>query len=562
MLPYFVIVPVLMAIFLFIFTSVKSSRVVAIFFQLILVGFSGYLVYLTRSESILEFVGSTDNFLSIVLYAFDFNTILIGLTTVLFLVVIIYNFHQEQGKMFWLLLFIWQAVLLGILLSRDMFNIFVMMEVAGVVVTMLIMTKRKTRSIYDAIFYLLANVLAVQFFLLGMAYVYRLTGTLDLHLIAERLALVAQEDVTQLYLPYALVMTPIAFKCAMVPMSIWVPKAHGSPGAPTGVSAILSGMYIKCAVYLFITFQGVFAPVANHAFFVILGAVTAISGAIMAMSNHNAKAILAFHTVSQVGLIIFGVSLGMGDGYYSDYAMLGGLYHLVAHALFKSTLFLTAGIIKRSYGSLDAYVVRGVLKRMPIVGTAMGLAILGIMGAPFFIGSISKYYIAYGNDRFSLFFWLNIIIGLATIISFIKYGAMLFGKDPGIKGEHPKIDKPRLISVLIWSTLSLFGGLFGAQFINYSFESYVYRQSAGYGATANGSLLTTFTGDYMLGMAGYYEKAIWWILSVVVGYLLFRYVVKGNKVLKKLSYLDMGIKGIATCILVFFAALLISVGFM
>ncbi|MCL2350210.1 MAG: hypothetical protein FWC67_01895 [Defluviitaleaceae bacterium] len=546
-LAYFVIVPVLVAVFLFVFMSDKATKILAILFQMLFLGFAAYLMFLTQDGSMIQYVGSTNDFLSIVLYLNTFSSVFIVLTGVLFLVVAFYSFNQDNSRLFWLLLFIWQAVLVGIFLVRDLFNIFVMMEVAGIIVTMLILFKRKERSMYEGIFYLMANLVAVGFYLFGLGYLYRLTGHLDMVIITGHIAdLAANGMASEFYLPYALIMTGIAFKCALVPMSIWVPKAHGSPGAHTAVSAILSGLYIKCAVYLFIRFQEMFAPVANHTFFLILGAVTAMAGTVMAMSNSNAKVILAYHTVSQVGLIILGLSAGANN----EYAMLGGLYHIVAHALFKSALFLTAGIIKRSYGTLDVYKVRGAFKRMPLVGVAMGIAILGITGAPFFIGSVSKYYIGYGADEW--FVWLIRIISLATIIHFIKYGSMLFGKDPGYKGDEVKPDKWRVTSSLLWAGLCLLGGLFGPQAINVMFGGMVEY------ASANTSLLTTFVSDGWLG--GYYDKALWWVGSCIVGYFIFIYAVKGNKHLKKLSKLDMGFKAIVGSQIVFFGALLFVVG--
>ena len=107
----------------------------------------------------------------------------------------------------------------------------------------------------------------------------------------------------------------------------------------------------------------------------------------MAVCQKDIKLILAYHTVSQVGLIVAGLCSGTSYGYS------GAMLHIYNHALFKSLLFLAAGILIKQYGTRNVYEIRGVMRSLPAVGAACAAGILGITGAPFFNGSISKYFL-------------------------------------------------------------------------------------------------------------------------------------------------------------------------
>ncbi|MCL1993603.1 MAG: hypothetical protein FWG66_11730 [Spirochaetes bacterium] len=533
MLTIFVVVPVFIAVFLFVFSKNEGAKSIAIVFQSIFTIATFWLVLITRETSIVTPVGGYDGVLGILLYAYDVSATFVFLTALLFSAISIYSFRQANQRLFWCLLFLLEGSLVGLFLTRDLFNIFVMVEVSTVLVIILMMYNRDRRNMFTGMVYLMVNIVAMQLYLLGLAYIYLIGGGFDIFHLEGVLANVDQAN---LVLPYALVMTGLAFKAGIIPFISVVPKARLYPGAPTGVVAILSGIQVKTAVYVFMRLQTMFGDTAHYNFFLIIGIATGLTGVIMAIAQTDAKMVLAYHTVSQVGLITIGLSA------LDNYAMIGGLYHIVAHGTFKSTLFLTAGILRHSYGTLDVYAIRGVLKRMPLVGLAMGFAILGIMGAPFFIGSISKYYLGYTVDPWIA--WSINIISLGTIISFIKYGSMLFGEDSGLKGQFPQADIWRSAPSLLMGGLCLAGGLFGAQFINFLFSSTI--------AADNLSItVAPWTSP---------DKLLTFFGSVVVGLFIYKYVVKGNKALKKLGEMDIGFKPIVACTIAFVGILLLVAG--
>ena len=523
MLVFFVIAPVLIAVFLFLLATNSVARVAAIVLQSILFAASVYLVIVTRDAEIITFIGAYDDILGILLRADRLAADFVMLTTLIFLVVSVYTYRTHREKRVgWFLMFVLEASFIGLFLTSDIFNVFVLLEVSTLVTLILVMFDREKRALFAGKVFLLTNIVVIQFFLLGLGYIYRLTGALDMVRVAEWLRLA---DPADLRLPYVLVMTAIAFKCTLVPFFSWTPKTRIYPSAPTAVAAILSGLQIKSAVYLFIRFQDIFQPVALQDFFLFVGIFTGLFGAIMAISQTNIRMILAYHTISQVGLIIIGVSMNF------EHAYIGGLYHIFSHGIFKTTLFLSTGIIVHSYGTSNIYKIRGVARRMPLAAAATAAAVLGITGAPFFVGSISKYFITYdvplGIDI------AVILVSLGTIISFIKFSAIFFGKS-NLQGDIPRAELCRTVPIAVMGVLCLAGGIFGTRAIYFLFRYQV-------------SVI----------LSSYIQKSIVFMVSIAVGWLIYKYLVVGNGVLKRLGELNFGFRSICASMGVFFAVMLV-----
>ena len=406
---WLVLIPVITSIIL-LFLPLKPGKVVAIFVQgsLGIIGIFGFLFVRTNGEQI-QSIGGWPQQVGILLRGELFSINMVLLSTLLFFFIFIYNWYKEYvDKTFLMLLLVFQGMVNGIFLSIDLFNIFVLVELSTVVISILIVYKQEKRSIYDGIVYMMTNIVAMSFFLFGLGILYKTTGVIDL--LSLKVYIQNQGTATSLILPYAFIITGVSLKSALMPLFSWLPKAHGTPGAPTVVSAILSGLYVKCGVYLFYRIQQVFQPaIDTRELFLILGLITAVVGFLLAIAQKDIKLILAYHTVSQIGLIMTGMNME------NLYANQGALYHIINHALFKATLFLTAGMLIDHYGTREVSRIRGVWREKPLLAAATLMAVLGITGAPLFNGSISKYWIGYGaNDA-----WINnalFLVNLGTII--------------------------------------------------------------------------------------------------------------------------------------------------
>lgn len=275
---------------------------------------------------------------------------------------------------------------------------------------------------------------------------------------------------------------------------------------------------------MFIRFTEMFSPViqADEVFFVI-GLITAIFGFFMALGQNDIKMILAYSTVSQVGLIVVGLSMD------SEMAYWGALFHVVSHALFKSTLFLAAGQVYHQYETRDIRQIRGVLRSMPLTGLAILFGILGVTGAPMFNGSISKYMISYGSDLPFVQFALN-LINLGTITYFLKFATILTGKDTRAEEEKPpKEDFLSEIQVFLLGLFILLTGVYGQAGMDILF----------------GYEVTIFTGEY-------WEKTFVFLLMIVAGTGFYNGVIKHGGILDRVSHIELTFNAIITSMTGFF----------
>ena len=359
--------------------------------------------------------------IAIRLVADGYSAPLVLLVTVFFAGTFLFSTNADWfDKTFLFLFATLESALIGIFFSGDLFNIYVLIELTMLLTAVLIMYKQDKQAVYDAMLYLMMNFIAMAFMLLGIGYVYRITGVLDLTLLGERLLEVGEPRA--MIVPYALIVTAVAVKAALFPLFSWLPRAHGAASAPPVVSAVLSGLQVKAGVYLLVRIGDLFAPMIDTApFFMMIGFITSVVGFLLAIAQKDIKLILAYHTVSQVGLIVMGLNLG------TEVAFWGGMYHIINHALFKGLLFLTAGIIIEEYGTRSYAEIRGVMRHIPAIGIGTLAGILGITGAPFFNGSISKYFIQQGlqGNLGELGLYL---INFGTTLSFVKYATILFGR--------------------------------------------------------------------------------------------------------------------------------------
>jgi multicomponent Na+:H+ antiporter subunit D len=437
----------------------------------------------------IQLVAGWPEIVAIKLSADRISAPLVLMTAIFFTAVYLFSFRADHmDKNFVFIFLMLEGALFGLFLSGDLFNIYILMELGMLSVAILIMYKQEKQSVYDAMLYIMMNFIAMAFMMFGIAYMYRITGVMDLN--AMQLRLSTLSDPKAAAVPYAMIMTAVALKAALLPLFGWLPRAHGAPSAPSVVSAVLSGIQVKVGVYLLIRLGILFSPVIDaRPFFLILGFVTSVAGFLLAVAQKDIKLILAYHTVSQVGLIVMGLNMG------SEIASWGAMYHIINHALFKGLLFLTAGIIIERYGTRTYSEIRGVLRSMPLVGIAALAGILGITGAPFFNGSISKYFIFKGGSGTLAEIGLY-IINFGTILSFVKYSTILFGKPDCPAG--PKTDPLSAAVALFFGAAVFAGGIFGTDAV---FLVFGQRFSAA-GALDPVKILT-FLATLVLGAVGY-----------------------------------------------------------
>ena len=350
----------------------------------------------------------------------DFLSLAFLWLTLLFwwvILVYIWSYRKEDYKFLFFFFFL-EGTFMGLLQSNDLFNFFIFIDITTILSTILIIYEKDGFAIKSGVYYLLFNSVGMLFYQLGFIFLYTSMGTLNMTLLADRLALAPHSPLIRFSFLFFLV--AVGVKSAVFPVYNWLPKAHSA--APSAISALLSGLLVKSGLYAFLRIRTLFSFDFMNEFFFFLGLFSALSGVIFALSQKDLKQILAYHTVSQIGLIVMGLSQP------NTLLYMGGIAHLFNHALFKALLFLCAGIIIHHYQKRRVQEIRGVFQTMPFVSMAMIIAMISITGGFLTNGYISKSLLTYGlTDYAGWIRFLFQLVNLGTMASFIKIAQIFFG---------------------------------------------------------------------------------------------------------------------------------------
>jgi len=222
------------------------------------------------------------------------------------------------------------------------------------------------------------------------------------------------------YLIYILLLAGALAKAGAMPFHTWVPAA--SEGAPASVMAFLPASLDKLlGIYLLalISLRMFAVDEAMRLLLIIIGAVTVIGAVMMAMIQHDLNKLLSYHAVSQVGYMVLGIGSGLWIG------IIGGLFHMLNHAIYKCCLFLCAGAVERSAGTTDLDRLGGLGRAMPLTFAACAVAAFSISGVPPFNGFASKWMVYQGllasTSRLAPLALVAAVFGSAlTLASFVK----------------------------------------------------------------------------------------------------------------------------------------------
>jgi hydrogenase-4 component B len=189
----------------------------------------------------------------------------------------------------------------------------------------------------------------------------------------------------------------IGTKAGVMPMHVWLPRAH--PIAPAPVSALMSGVMIKVAIYalvrVLVDWVGVL-PLWLCVLVLAVGALSAVGGVTYALFEHDLKRLLALHSIENIGIIVLGIGACLilragGSNQWAAFALGAALLHTVNHAVFKALLFMGAGAFERAVGSLEIDRLGGLLRRMPWTGACFLVGAMAIAGVPPLNGFASEW---------------------------------------------------------------------------------------------------------------------------------------------------------------------------
>jgi len=336
------------------------------------------------------------------------------------------NYMEQYTKKwkFYTLFLLMLTGMEGVIVTGDIFNLFVFLEIASVASYALVAYGTEAEELEASFKYLVMSSLGSMFVLLGIAFIYGYTSTLNM---ADIAATLSQKGLGKIMLfTGALFIMGFGLKAALVPFHAWLPDAH--PSAPAPISAMLSGVLIKAlGVYALmrIIFNIFGLNQAMLSVLMFLGTVSMIVGVFLAIGQWDLKRLLAYHSISQVGYVVLGLGLGTPLG------ILGGLFHLFNHSVFKALLFLNSGAVEYSVGTRDLKKMGGLKERMPVSAGTSFIASMSIAGVPPFNGFWSKLIIilaAIQARQFAYAFFAG-LASVLTLASFMKVQkCAFFGK--------------------------------------------------------------------------------------------------------------------------------------
>jgi hydrogenase-4 component B len=281
------------------------------------------------------------------------------------------------------------ASMLLLVMSRDIFSFLLFWEAMSLSSFMLVMTSFEAKEAGKAgLFYFAMTQLSTMCLMSGFFAVYALTGSYSIPFTGS----VAP---AALGIIFVVLFVGFGIKAGVVPFHKWLPYAH--PASPSNISALMSGVMIKVAIYGLIRFvSGIASPPTWWGELILVaGTVSAVLGVVYAMKEHDVKRLLAYHSIENVGIILiaYGLSVvfaGYGLADLANLCLIAALFHTLNHALFKSLLFMTAGSVINATGIRNVEELGGLIKRMPYTAVLFLIGAVAISGLPPFNGFVSE----------------------------------------------------------------------------------------------------------------------------------------------------------------------------
>lgn len=367
---------------------------------------------------------------------------------------------KEHHTLFYAAYLLCVTGLMGVVITGDVFNVFVFLEISSLASYVLISlgSHRDKRALTSAFNYLIIGTIGATFFVIGIGLLYMVTGTLNMIDMAGLLE--GKSSSSTVRSAFAFIIVGVGLKLAIYPLHIWLPKAYTF--APSFITAFLAATATKVAIYIllrfmFTIFRPSFLEELNVLNFVILPLSIAamIIASMIAIFQKDFKGLLAYSSIAQVGYILLGISI------MSESGLTAAIIHLFNHGITKVALFMVAGayVIKRG-GSLLTN-LQGAGFTMPWTSAATVVGCLSLIGVPGTAGFISKWILveaAIENGKWPL----AIVIIFSSLLAVVYCGRLIEtlyfknGNDETVVNEAPLT---MLISIWIASLACIYFGL-------------------------------------------------------------------------------------------------------
>jgi len=415
---------------------------------------------LVQHQKMLLFrVGGWGSALGITLVADGLSSLMLVIVNLISFLVMIYSVtyikkYTDRWK-FQALLMLMLTGMNGVIISGDLFNLYVFLEVASISAYVLVAFGIEPEDLEASFKYAIMGIIASIFILLGIGLLYSYTSTLNM----TDVSLVLFSHPAGILTGFISVLFIVGFglKAAIVPFHSWLPDAHSC--APSPVSAMLSGLLIKTlGIYALarVLFNILGTSTQLLSVLMILGVISMLTGAFLAVAQNDIKRMFAYSSISQIGYIVFALGIG------TPLAILGGIFYLVNHAFSKSLLFLNAGAIEHSCSSRDLRKLGGLNDKMPVTGATSLIGAMSISGIPPFGGFWAKLtiIIAAVQAGHVVFAAIAVLVSILTLVYYLKFQTLtFFGKLNNALSDVKEAPLFMKISGIILSIICILAGL-------------------------------------------------------------------------------------------------------
>ena len=456
-LPYFIVIPLLGAFLVSLISGKQDNWAIILaiisIISLLIISIVGFIDALDNNVvynlsgwdipyTICMVMDSFTAFMLIIIH-------LIALTSLVFSVA--YIRHLSRSWKYYSLFMLLIAGMNGVVLTGDIFNLFVFMEIALFAAYALVAYGNRAEEFEASFKYAVMGSISSTLILIGVGITYSAFSTLTLAKIASQVPETNPAVVNWLR---CIFVVGFGLKAAIIPFHAWLPDAHSS--APAPISSMLSGVLIKAlGVYVIIRlFFSVFGmPAAFGILFKVLGSISILVASFLAINQWDIKRLLAYSSISQIGFIMLAI------GIQTPLAVMGAVFHVLNHAIFKGLLFYNAGAVEMYIGTRDLKKMGRISRLMPVTSTTSMIGTLSVSGLPIFNGFFSKLLIILaaiqaGATVSAIIAVAGSVLTLAYFLKFQRYG-FLGNEEPQPTGEKISLGmKTAMVTLAILCVLT------------------------------------------------------------------------------------------------------------
>jgi multicomponent Na+:H+ antiporter subunit D len=351
----------------------------------------------------------------------------------------------------------------GAFLTGDIFNLYVWFEIMLITAMGLLLIDRTRAQLDGALKYVVLNLFSTMLFLMAIAIVYGVTGTLNMADLAR--VLPGMEETAALALAAVLFLVSFGIKAGYFPFFFWLPASYHT--ASITVAAIFAGLLTKVGVYAsFRVFSLLFQNGAGlRDVIAVMAAGTMLFGVFGAAVQWDIRRILSFHIISQIGYMLLGLALG------TPQAIAGAIFYIFHHIIVKANLFLVAGAIHRATGTYDLRKAGGLMSSHPLLACLFAVPALALAGIPPLSGFWAKYMVINASFQ-AKSNWLaavGLFVGLLTVFSMSKIWIEAFWKSPPpLRPAQRSVPCLLLVPIAMLGLLTLWIGLQPESLVRYA----------------------------------------------------------------------------------------------